>query len=184
MIFDWIFVVDWYNVEAKILSPLTLESWIKMVIGAISFVILLIVIISVVVKMKNAPTRSVINNLITLDCLLKLPNLTGVLYYTGIITSMDFCGERQSFTYFTNLANKLVSIAIVIIRWVFVHRTNFVLCPNRKRIFIGVLCGSFCILVFSLTLAAYHHKEENVLFWKCKGHQDLYKNITEHGEIF
>ena len=131
---------------------------------------------TVVVKIRTDQTESFINKFITLDCLLKLPNLTSILYYSGVITSRAFCAERTSIAVFTNISNKMVSLLIVLIRWIFVTKSYLVIQPRRRRILVGTLAGTSACLALSLTFYIYLNKEKNANYWHCySGEKDAFK---------
>ena len=156
---NWIRGVDWYSGEDMvILSPLS-HNFLTNIQGFIVALCLFMIILIVARKIKNNPTKSIINKLILIDCLLKLNNIHGFLFGIGLITSKEFCAGRTTFLFFTTISNKMVSLMIAIIRWIYVKRCHIVICRPRRKLCFSRICGSFCVLAFFMTMYLFYKTE-------------------------
>ena len=96
--------------------------------------------------LKQSPTF--INMLIAADCFLCVGNSI-VLF--NILIGPFFCIISAPYTYLINLLNRLISLGILVYRYVFVFRNSWVETKHQRKIFSIILCGAICFTAFLAT---------------------------------
>ena len=100
------------------------------------------------------------NKLIITDCCLCIVNVAGVLRFsTAYIQNPYLCLFLPFYGYFINVLNRLLSIAIVFYRYVFVLNSSWVQTPRQRQLFCGSLSVSIVAISLTLTVFSFFYRE-------------------------
>ena len=105
------------------------------------------------------------NKLIITDCCLCIANATAVLRFSiAYIQNPYFCLFFPFCGYFINILNRLLSIAIVFYRYVFVLHSSWVQTPRQRQLFCGTLSISIVAISVTLTVFSFFYREYFLLY--------------------
>ena len=143
-------------------------------LGILGCAIILVLILAILAVIRSESSPTPINQLIRLDCLLRLTNIPYILYWTGLfnywgLNSPLHCSVRVSISFATSLVTRLLGITIPIYRWVYVCYPSSVLTAPQRRAFFLLLSGSTALLTASLTFCAFLYRESWTLYHRCLG---------------
>ena len=136
-------------------------------IGVLGSAIILVLILAILAAIRTESSPTPINQLIRLDCLLRLTNIPYILYWTGLfnywgLDSPLHCSVRVSISFATSLVARLLNISIPIYRWVYVcHPSSILTAPQMS--------GGMALLTASLTFCAFLYRESWTLYHHCLG---------------
>ena len=153
---------------------LTLSSpWLPS-LGVLGSAIVLVLILSILAVIRTESSPTPINQLIRLDCLLRLTNIPYILYWTGLfnywgLNSPLHCSVRISISFATALVTRLLGLSIPIYRWVYVCHPSSVLTATQRRGFFLLMSGSTALLTVSLTFCAFLYRVSWTLYHRCLG---------------
>ena len=117
------------------------------------FSIILILTINIpLLKIILKQSYTFINMLIAADCILCVVNSI-VLFkiFIGPYEDPVLCLISAPYGYLINLLNRLLSIGILVYRYVFVFRSSWVETKHQRKIFSIILCGAICSTAFLAT---------------------------------
>ena len=117
------------------------------------FSIILILTINIpLLKIILKKSYTFINMLIAADCILCVVN--SIVLFNNFIGPYEdpvLCLISAPYGYLINLLNRLLSIGILVYRYVFVFRSSWVETKHQRKIFSIILCGSICSTAFLAT---------------------------------
>jgi hypothetical protein len=143
-------------------------------IGVLGSAIVLVLILAILAAIRTETCPTPINQLIRLDCLLRLTNIPYILYWTGLfnywgLNSPLHCSVRVSISFATSLVARLLNISIPIYRWVYVCHPSSVLTAPQRRAFFLLMSGGIALLTASLTFCAFLYRKSWTLYHRCLG---------------
>ena len=143
-------------------------------LGVLGSAIVLVLILAILAVIRTESSPTPINQLIRLDCLLRLTNIPYILYWTGLfnywgLNSPLHCSVRISISFATSLVTRLLGLSIPIYRWVYVCHPSSVLTAGQRRAFFLLMSGSTALLTASLTFCAFLYRESWTLYHHCLG---------------
>ena len=118
--------------------------------GIIGVILILITCVLVLLSLWKHPKNTVINKLITADCLIKITNIYGILFSIGFFSSNRFCAARVTFTFFFNISDRAISILLAFCRWVYVNHSEWIMDKEKRKKFHLVLLHLLMFLLFTL----------------------------------
>ena len=98
--------------------------------------------------------------------------------------SVFACSLYQPYAFFTTILNRLLPISIVVFRYVYVCKSEWVWTARQRKVF-HILIGSFMIILAGgLTLCSYLYEEKNLHYLDCIG-QDFkfYQAMKENTNL-
>ena len=133
---------------------------------------LLILPILAMIRAESSPTP--INQLIGVDCLLRLSNIPYILYWSKVfsywgLNSPLACSLRVTLSYTTSMVSRLLTISMAVCRWVYVCRPHLVFSAAQRSRFFRWLVGSLVVVAGSLSMGAYTYREEYTIYYRCLG---------------
>ena len=136
------------------------KSFTSKLFAFISIIVILIINIPLL-KIILKQTLTVINMLIAADCLLCIAN-SNVLFNILIGPSNDpvLCLISAPYGYLINLLNRLLSIGILVYRYVFVFRSSWVKTKQQRKIFSIILCGAICSTALIATSLCISYRDQ------------------------
>ena len=138
----------------KILTP-------EKVFPLIAIALILFINIPVLRRVFQKTNFTFIDKLITADCILCLSNCI-ILFsiVLGKTKSSSICLVSPPFGYFVNITKRLLSIGIVIYRYVFVLRSSWVQTQDQRRTFcLGLAITILFIAVFSTFFCIFYRDQ-------------------------
>ena len=143
-------------------------------LGVLGSAIVLVLILSILAVIRTESSPTPINQLIRLDCFLRLTNIPYVLYWTGHFNYRDLdstvhCSVWVSIAFATSLVTGLLGLSIPIYRWVFVCHPSCVLKATQRRALLLLMSGSTALLTASFTFCAFLYRESWTLYHRCLG---------------
>ena len=105
-----------------------------------------------------------INKLIAIDCCLCIGNIIPAINYMTQDESRfrTICLAFPPYGFFVNILNRLLSIAIVFYRYVFVLQSSWVRTQFQRRLFCFLVAGAITILSTSLSALCLTYREQYV----------------------
>ena len=151
----------------------TSSPWLP-ILGVLGSAIILVLILGILAAIRTESSPTPINQLIRLDCLMRLTNIPYILYWTGLfnywgLDSPLHCSVRVSISFATSLVTRLLGISIPIYRWVYVCHPSSVMTASQRRAFFLLMSGSTALLTASLTFGAFLYRESWTLYHRCLG---------------
>ena len=133
---------------------------------------LLILPILAMIRADSSPTP--INQLIRVDCLLRLNNIPYILYWSKVfsywgLNSPLACSLRVTLSYTTSIVSRLITISMAVCRWVYVCRSHLVFSAAQRSRFLAWMVGSLVVLAICLSLGAFIYREEYTIYYRCLG---------------
>ena len=110
-------------------------------------------------------STTVINMLIAADCIICVGN--SIVLFTFLIRPFNnpvLCLVSVPYAYLINLLNRLLSIGILVYRYVFVFRSSWVETKQQRKIFSIILCGAICSTAFIATSLCVFYRDQYVLY--------------------
>ena len=148
------------------------------VLGIFGSVLLFWIIVAVIMGIRNQVSQTPINQLITMDCLLRLTKIPNILVsskafnYWGLNSPLS-CTIRTTFSVTTSLVPRLLSIAIAFYRWTYVCRSTSVLTSAQRRTFFLRLSSTFALLTLGLTFGAVYYMDQYTFYHNCRGEKNM-----------
>ena len=106
------------------------------------------------------PMKTFLDWMMLFDCILCVCNLATITAgnYKGLCYFIPF------FTYFINLCNRLLSVGIVIYRYVFVIKNNLVRTTQQRKLLQSMIFGSIMMISLLLTGWSVYYKDVSRTF--------------------
>ena len=124
--------------------------------------IILILIINVpLLKIILKQSYTFINMIIAADCILCVGH--SILLFNIVVGPSEdpvLCLISPTYGYLISLLNRLLSIAILVYRYVFVFRSSWVETKQQRKIFSIILCGAICFTAFIATSLCVLYKDQ------------------------
>ena len=165
---DHIVLEKWLISEYKFPKESQIEEWGTFVLGMLGAILIFLVTIYVLVKINRDSTTAVINKLVSLDLVINLYKILQILFVIGII-NIKFCDFRVAFSIFMNLSDRMISVIIVVYRWVFANHSRWVLTPRKRKLFIFFLLVLNFSVTLSLSSLAFMNLEKYEYYHRCLG---------------
>ena len=149
------------NLENNIERYFTPEK----IIPLVAIALILLINIPVLSKVFQKTNFTFIDKLITADCILCLSNCI-ILFsiVLGKTKNSSICLVSPPFGYFVNISKRLLSIGIVIYRYVFVLRNSWVQTQDQRRVFcLGLAVTILFIAAFSTFFCIFY--KDQYLFY-------------------
>ena len=156
-----IFSLNILNIEIHFEERIVSEK----VFPLVAIVLILLVNIPVLIKVFQKTNLTFIDKLITADCILCLSNCI-ILFsiVLGKTKNSSICLVSPPFGYFVNISKRLLSIGIVIYRYVFVLRNSWVQTQDQRRVFcLGLAMIILFIAAFSTFFCIFY--KDQYLFY-------------------
>ena len=113
----------------------------------------------------NQKSKTFLDWLIILDCILCLFNLRAVILLRNYFDyDAVFCVCHVFFSFFTTLCNRLLSLGIVLYRFTLVLGSSFVFSSNQKKVLENIILLAILLPSLNLTAWAIYYKEDNRYF--------------------
>ena len=141
-LFDLVDAVEVLEESKKSLSKL---------LASVSIILILIINIPLL-KIILKQSSTFINMMIAADCFLSVGNSIVVFnILIGPSNNPVLCLVAPPYAYLINLLKRLLSIGILVYRYVFVFRSSWVETKHQRKIFSIILCGAICSTAFIAT---------------------------------
>ena len=127
------------------------NSFLSKLFAFVSIIVILIINIPLL-TIIHKQSLTFINMLIAADYF--LCDGKGIVLFNIIIGPFNnpvFCLVSLTYSYLINLLNRLLSIGILVYRYVFVFRSSWVETKQQRKIFSIILCGAICSTAFIAT---------------------------------
>ena len=141
-------------------------------LGIISVICIAIVNLPLLWMIKKEKKPTLINQLVGLDCFLsicRIPILYGILTQNGTFMSSSLCGLRVGYSHLMTMLNSLLPVGIVLYRYVYVCKSNWVLTAYQRKsfnIFLSTLAVGFSLFISSCSVI---YREKYVHYIACTG---------------
>ena len=139
-------------------------AWVEY-LPAVVMILIVIVNIPILSLIFAKPKITFIDILIATDCLLCVCNCIILLKLLLVnSTSMFICLFSPPIGYFINICKRLLTIVIVIYRYVFVFKNSWVGTENQRKNFTWILAGCLFIATFSGTICCIIYKDKYLFY--------------------
>ena len=155
--------------------------------GVFTIGAILSVNIPVLWVIKKVSSITLINNLITIDCILCLGYIPGIIVQSGIYTqtgSIYSCSLRICFNFFINLLNRVLPVGIVAYRYVYVCKSHLVFTGTQQKLFKNIISHVILWLIVGLTIGCFLYREKYSFYWVCMGQEGFFDNKEYNGFHF
>ena len=126
----------------------------------------------------NQKSKTFLDWLIILDCILCLFNLRAVILLRNYLDyDAVFCVCHVFFSFFTTLCNRLLSLGIVLYRFTLVLGSSFVFSSNQKKVLENIILLAILLPSLNLTAWALYYKEDNRYFLSKVKHVKIFISI-------
>ena len=158
-----------------------------LLVSLIGYILILTTNISLIKFILNQSTKTFLDWMMVFDSILCLCNIITIAYivdeeYFEIGKNLNLCYFLPYFTYCINLLNRLLTIGIVVYRYVFVIKHSIVWTQNQRRTLGTKIFGAIIVISLLMTSWATFYKDESQNFL-CKSYSIrlilLISNLTQ-----
>jgi hypothetical protein len=149
--------------------------------GIFSEVIIGIVNLPILWMIKKEIKLTMINLMVTVDCLTSLCNIPIV-----IILANDFqqfscstlfsCGIMVTYSYFLSILNRLLPVGIVFYRYVYVCKNSVVSTGHQRKLFDILICSVILFFCLILSVYCFIYKDKYRPYLECIGMLDGFED--------
>ena len=107
----------------------------------------------------DSPTTT-LNNLIILDCLIKLKCVVFIPLKLGLVSNHSLCSLRSAFAYFINFSDRMISLSIAIIRYSLANHPEKFMTKWKRNVFHKRLFAGMLAVLLTLTFGAFIYRYE------------------------
>ena len=134
-------------------------------IAVLSIFLILLINIPLLNNIFQKENKTFINKLIATDCILCISNcITLVNMVAGKQRNSIICYISPPFAYFINISKRLLTIGIVLYRYVFVLKNSRVETGEKRRLFCSRLAGIIFLMSLLSTCLCVLYREQNLFF--------------------
>ena len=117
----------------------------------------------------NQSTKTFLDWMMVFDSFLCICNIITIVYiideeYFKIVKNLNLCYFLPYFTFFINLCNRLLTIGIVVYRYIFVIKCHLVRTPDQRKTLGAKIFGSILIISFLMTAWATYYRDSSQNF--------------------
>jgi hypothetical protein len=155
--------------------------------GVIAVAAIISVNVPVLYVVKKVFSSNLINNLISVDCIIGLAYIPGILVVSGVFdetASVHVCTFRICYNFFVNFLNRLLPVGIVAYRFVYVCKSHWVNTGSQRKIFHNSITFFILSLILGLTFGCFYYREKYLFFQECMGQEGFYESVDYNGYLF
>ena len=125
--------------------------------------------ISLITFILSQSSKTFLDMMMVFDSVLCICNVITIAYivadeYLNIGKDLNLCYFLPYFTYFTNLSNRLLTIGIVLYRYIFVIKSHLVRTQQQRKILGTQIFGTILVISFLMTVWSIFHREQSLRF--------------------
>ena len=127
--------------------------------------LILVTNVPMIIFTTNQGSKTFLDWLIVVDCFLCLSNLHVVMllnYFSN--KDVGFCICYVFFSFFSNLCNRLLTLGIVIYRFILVLGSSFMFSPNQIKVLENIILVAILLTSLNLTGWAIYYREDYKYF--------------------
>ena len=117
--------------------------------------------VPIIIFIMNQRSKTFLDWLIVFDCFLCLSNLSNVILLVNTLhDSINICTCHVFLSFFTSLCNRLLSLGIVIYRFILILGSSFVFTNNQRKALENIILLAILLISLNLTGWAIYYREE------------------------